>query len=629
MGRLNLPPVFEPLKAPFPDGCANISGDPHVLTFDGLRYDFQAVGEFIGLTSDTADVLVQVRLAPVGTSGRVSVISAIAVDVGGRLLIVDGFAAVATLDGVAVSAEFEEATADGGLILRHEGRLAVLWPDHSTSITITGVGRRGNLNLYATLAQGRAGRMGGLLGDGDGVPANDLALPDGTPLGSDFATIHGTYRDAWRVPEGELLFDGPSTFDPALPVGTVETSGEDAAAARLLCINHGVVVRRMLDDCVFDVAVTQDEEYARRYAEEQPQRLRVDGNCGSAVGELVSMEGGDARRTFATSGELIGGQLAWEFTFDDGPSPVVTGVGAAPEGYVVIDMRRGFHWLDLEGRLLRTVEARPRRHVPAVTTERVYGIVQGGLLALAHDGTLCWQLLAYEGEQFHALGLADGRLFVATSYAGVGSLLALDPASGAMLWSRSYPRPVESWATDSGRLVIGVGGAIYALEASTGQPLWVQDDGGLISAAGISDETAYSLDLTEGLAAYDLASGTEAWRYRPGVGESLGFTTHFALGGQYAVVVNDRYALGVRLADGSLAWSLGKEESARFSQPAIAGDVVYFLRDDLTLIGHALADGQQLLRVELPVRAREAGPPVPSNSTLLVTGHDGSLRAYR
>ena len=632
MRRLNLAPAFEPLKLPFPDDCPGIRGDPHVVTLDGLRYDFQAVGEFVALISESRDVRVQLRLAPAAASDRVSYIIGVALNVDGHGLFVDGTNRLAEFDGDQMGEQFEMATDGGALIVRRGDRLLVMWPDYATAITITSVGHRSYLNLYATLDAGRGGRVSGLLGNADGDPANDLALPDGTVVDTDFESLYGPFREGWRVSEATSLFPGPSTFDASLPAGPPEFSREEEAAARALCVQHGVVVRGLLADCTLDVAMTGDEGYAQRYADEQRPRILVSADCPAGVGDLVSMDGYGPERTFASDGGLIEGELQWEFGLEgeDGLAPpLVTGVAATPDGFVIVDTRRGLHFIDRDGRLRRTVDVTPQPHHPAVTTDRVFSIGREGLLAVSGQGDGCWQLLGYEAEMFTSVGFAGGQLIATTTILGLGSIIVIDPESGAVSWSSSYVRPVETWAADSDRLVVGVGGAVIALDAGTGTRQWSAEGGFLIDAIALDGDRAYVVDLNRGLGAYALQTGAEQWRYRPGVTEASGFTQDLALAGGRVVLVNERYALGLDKADGSLAWALGKEDRFRFSQPVIAGDVVYFVRDDLTLVAYDLSSGDQLLRLDLPQRAREAGPPLPFGDIVLLVDRDRVLRAYR
>ena len=45
------------------------SGDTHLVTFDGLRYDFQAIGEYVLVKSTKDDFMIQTRQVPPKDSG--------------------------------------------------------------------------------------------------------------------------------------------------------------------------------------------------------------------------------------------------------------------------------------------------------------------------------------------------------------------------------------------------------------------------------------------------------------------------------------------------------------------------------------------------------------------------------
>jgi len=168
----------------------------YVLLRAGIdgRIDF---GTYVALRSPSGDVEVQVRLAPAGNSGLVSRVRGVAIRVDGHILVIDH-----APDAFVIVEPFEAtgfiATDNDAYLLRDDTVVGVFWPDIYTSISVTGIGRN-FVNLYVTLDADRAGMVAGLLGDGDGNDANDLALPDGTRIENTFNVVHGEFRDAWRV----------------------------------------------------------------------------------------------------------------------------------------------------------------------------------------------------------------------------------------------------------------------------------------------------------------------------------------------------------------------------------------------------------------------------------------------
>lgn len=64
--------------------CASLRGDPHITSFDGIRYDCQGEGEFVLIKTINSESTfeVQGRFADVGKPQRVSITTAISIDTG-------------------------------------------------------------------------------------------------------------------------------------------------------------------------------------------------------------------------------------------------------------------------------------------------------------------------------------------------------------------------------------------------------------------------------------------------------------------------------------------------------------------------------------------------------------------
>lgn len=236
-------------------------GDPHVITFDGLRYDFHGAGDFVLLETD--DVVVQTRYT---RSGPITFTHAVALRVEGTTLelslrtpemsvVLDG----RELDVAGIGAqEF-----DGGY---------VLWTDDLRFVQLdNGVAIEGSpsgASVYAPQSQLLSGQ--GLLGDGDGDPSNDLVDGEGVVIdGSRADELYGAFFDAWYVEPADSLFaaafdeqaDGP--LRPAQLVTLGDLDPDDVAAAAQVCMAGGLVAGEGLDECIFDVAVTGDPAWAQ------------------------------------------------------------------------------------------------------------------------------------------------------------------------------------------------------------------------------------------------------------------------------------------------------------------------------------------------------------------------------
>jgi subtilisin family serine protease len=250
-------------------------GDPHQITFDGLKYDFQAVGEFVFLESDGSGPTIQVRQEPWGGSNRVSVNTAVATRVDGvRAGIYADEDPPLRVDGTPTTVpDGGSETLGSGAVFRDGNTYTFVYTnDMLFQVRV----RSGRMDLKVFLAPGQAGNVAGLLGDADGDPDNDIARRDGfvfTPpvAYEDMYTDTDTFDESWRISPAESLFDyGPgedtATFtDTSLPVAFASTGDLEPGAyadAEATCRDAGVTNAIVLDACILDVAVTGDAGFA-------------------------------------------------------------------------------------------------------------------------------------------------------------------------------------------------------------------------------------------------------------------------------------------------------------------------------------------------------------------------------
>lgn len=315
------------------DGCGDSHGDPHLRTFDGQRWSFQAVGEFVTTRNPAGGFEVQTRQEPVAQSRRVSVNTAVAMDVAGDTVQVAqaGRTGVAQheltlmingtprpIGPVRLPAGGEVELADG---LR--GPIVVVsWPDGSVATAIA-VGR-GGIRITVEPAPDHAGALEGLLGDFDGDPANDVGPAGGQPLAElEFDLLYPELADSWRVDEQTSLFTyapgtGPQTYaDRSFPdadVAVDELPNREAAEA--LCRRAGVSDPQVLATCTLDVALTGQADFAAAAAASQAFVAAVPSEVppptegavepGETVTLRVSQPNASARVTFdAESGQKV------------------------------------------------------------------------------------------------------------------------------------------------------------------------------------------------------------------------------------------------------------------------------------------------------------------------------------
>jgi hypothetical protein len=174
-------------------------GDVHYTTFDGLHYDLQATGEFL-IARATSGPALQIEGRAEGQ--RVSYLTAVSIEADGHDLLFDAKTNGLSLDGSAVSVATGNALDLGGFSLTESSAGAYMLSD-STQDIFNIFDRGSYFDLSVQPGSNRArGSFEGLLGNFDGNPLNDLALPGQGAQNSttDTAYLEGPFADAWRVP---------------------------------------------------------------------------------------------------------------------------------------------------------------------------------------------------------------------------------------------------------------------------------------------------------------------------------------------------------------------------------------------------------------------------------------------
>ena len=291
------------------------TGDPHILTTDGTRYDFQAAGEFI-LLRDRDGMEIQVRQTPAltaqpiaddytGLTECVSLNTAVAARVGpyrisyqpGRdekrlMFFLNREPAEVPRGGLDLG-EHRVTTFDAGgqtglRVDYAHGPVLMVTPQFWSPYGLW------YLDINITNTNADEGLMG-RIAKGSWLPI----LPDGSTVGprpasahDRYITLYRTFADAWRLTDFTSMFvyfQGKSTKSftdlnwPAekLPCSLAKGFPQPAnpirkniPVTRAKAICKGVTLKDLNAACVFDVATTGDPSFARGYEIAQDLRLR-------------------------------------------------------------------------------------------------------------------------------------------------------------------------------------------------------------------------------------------------------------------------------------------------------------------------------------------------------------------
>lgn len=293
-------------------------GDPHLVTVDGVHYDFQSAGEFTALRQKGLEI--QTRQTPVptatvpisnpytGITHCVAIYTAVAAKLGssritlqpglasgeadakGMQLRVNGTLTELTDNAVVLaSAEARSGVAArkgtfDGVIRKAAGGAIEITDAGGTQLVVTPAFWDSqrlwylNVNVYQTSAtQGTMGKIA----PGSWLPA----MPDGSSLGPKpdsenqrYQDLYKKFADGWRVTDATSLFDyaqgqntatfkrdeWPRNHPQTCGIqGQTSVQGTTAEAAAQAC--SGVTNAAQKADCQFDVAITGNTGFGKSY----------------------------------------------------------------------------------------------------------------------------------------------------------------------------------------------------------------------------------------------------------------------------------------------------------------------------------------------------------------------------
>lgn len=321
--------------------------------------------------------------------------------------------------------------------------------------------------------------------------------------------------------------------------------------------------------------------------------------------------------------------------------------------HLAISVRPGRIWTAPIG------EGNSRRYrvatMPVVAAGRVFTIdARSTLTATSTSGGTLWQTSLVpdsdRGGEASGGGLAfgDGRLFVTS---GFGELLAIDPASGGVIWRQRLRAPVTGAPTVSDGIVYVVArdDSAWAVDASDGRVRWELDGSpsvaGVVGGAGPAIAgRAVILPFPSGeLVSVFRDGGAVLWN-ASAVGRRLGraygitseITADPVVAGALTYVGNaSGRTVAIRTQTGEIAW---QAIEGAVSPVAVAGGSIFLANDQGELLRMNASTGEVIWRVPLPyfteTKSRKIEAiyanygPVMAGGRLVVTSSDGAMRFF-
>ena len=316
------------------------------------------------------------------------------------------------------------------------------------------------------------------------------------------------------------------------------------------------------------------------------------------------------------------------------------------------------------------------------------------ITALSSDGAVAWSLdVTPAGEKSvdgsgGGLSYASGVIYAGT---GFGELLAIDAASGHVIWRRVFEAAIRSTPTSDGRTVFVVtrGDVAYAVNAKDGSLDWMKrgagsTTGGLEGGASpavsgrqvvvpfssgevlmvrsnngelrwktglegaraatslafigdisgdpvIDDNSVYVSILSGETVKLNLTSGSRNWTLGVGASDAV-----WPVGGSVFLVSDHAQLMRVNASNGSIIWSQQlpqfrkpekRDDMIRQYGPVLAGGLMWVAGRDGQLRGFEPEGGQLVSTVNIPGGA--AAAPIVVGGVMYILSLDGELHAFQ
>ena len=274
--------------------------------------------------------------------------------------------------------------------------------------------------------------------------------------------------------------------------------------------------------------------------------------------------------------------------------------------------------------------------------------------AVSTGGALQWQVDLAAGFDRDAnasgggLAAENGRVYATTGY---GEVVALDAASGGVLWRQRLDVPATGAPAIAGGKVFVAArdGSGWALEAATGKIVWqvpgtaspASVTGG--AAPAVADGTVIFAFASGQLVALTADDGTPLWS-APVTGQRLGRGY-----GGLADITGDPVVAGGVVYAGTAAGRMAALDAATgvrlwtategaMSPPLVVGGSVFVVNDEARLVRLDAGSGAEIWATEMPYFVNEVPKnrqaifahygPVLAGGRIVVASSDGALRLF-
>jgi outer membrane protein assembly factor BamB len=226
------------------------------------------------------------------------------------------------------------------------------------------------------------------------------------------------------------------------------------------------------------------------------------------------------------------------------------------------------------------------------------------------------------------LALDGGHLYVVTGY---GTVVALNPDNGEVVWNKKIGDPIRNSPTAAGGKVyfVATDNQLHCLNGADGAELWtargLPQPAALLSNASpaVGQGVVVAPFPAGDVAAYQIGSGQQAWT------QSLTRTAETTASGILAdparPVIDHGVVYAVSHGGKMIASSettgdrLWTRSLASTQMPWVAGDTVYVVDVSGKLLALARADGKVRWLIDLPDSSRWSGPVLAGGKLWLVS----------